>query len=151
MKLATLNADGRLLDFGVSFDFDPANGMRAIGRADNPKYVGAFFEKIKSGDVTLSDVPDNYALPGPAPAKQFISLSSSQFIAMLVSVLGMARVDQLIAKSKSVETLIVMASKIDRLSGNTPKAIQYLMTGANALTQVELDAIDTAWGAMTNA
>ena len=76
---------------------------------------------------------------------EFRTLSGSEFIALLAGVLGFARVDQLLAKSKTIETLLVKASYVDRLTGNTPAAISFLSQGANALTTQELSAIDMAW------
>jgi len=76
---------------------------------------------------------------------QFKTLTGSAFIALMGSVLGFARMDELLAKSKTVETLLVKAVTVDRLTGNTPSAIAFLQTGANALTNEELAAIDAAW------
>jgi hypothetical protein len=76
---------------------------------------------------------------------QFRTLSGSEFIALLAAVLGFARVDQLLAKSKAIEALLVKAVAVDRLSGNTPAAIAFLKTGDNALTDQELADIDAAW------
>lgn len=84
------------------------------------------------------DVPD---LPRP----QFKTLSGSEFIALMGSALGFARMDQLLAKSKTIETLLVKAVTVERLTGNTPSAIAFLKTGDNALTDEELAAIDAAW------
>lgn len=90
------------------------------------------------GRVTETDIPD--------PIKpEFKTLTASEFIAMLSSVLGIARVDQLLAKSKTIETLLLKAEKVDRLKGNTPAAIAFLKTGGSALTDQELDDIDIAW------
>lgn len=79
---------------------------------------------------------------------EFCTLTASEFISMAGGAIGFARLDQLLAKSKAVEALLLKAEKIDRHSGNTPNAIEYLMTGQSALTQNELDAIDAAWRAL---
>lgn len=85
----------------------------------------------------------------PPPAKPlFKTLSGSEFIALLADTIGFARVDQLLAKSKTVEALLMKADRVDRLKGNTPAAIAYLKTGNDALTDNENTAIDTAWKAL---
>lgn len=86
--------------------------------------------------------------PSPqVPKPEFRTLTGSEFVAVCVAALGWDRVDQLLGKSKAVETLILKAERIDRHKGNTPSAIAKLKTGANALTDPELAAIETAWRA----
>jgi hypothetical protein len=87
------------------------------------------------------------AASGDIAKPAFPTLLGSDFIALIGGVLGFARLDQLLAKSKTIEALLVKPEKVDRLIGNTPKAIAFLMTGTNALVQSELDAIDAAWRA----
>ena len=81
------------------------------------------------------------------PKPEFKTLTGSQFVALVAGVLGFDRTDQLLQKSDTVATLIQKAEKVDRMSGNTPAAIAYLQSGSDALTNDELDAIDTAWRA----
>lgn len=79
---------------------------------------------------------------------EFRTLTEDEFMAMAVSVLGVARLDQLLAKSKTSEALLLRAGKVDREAGNLPAALTALQSGDNALTSDELDAIDAAWRAM---
>lgn len=96
---------------------------------------GTVYERCYTPPVTNESLPE------------FKTLSGSQFIAICAAALGFDRVDQLLAKSLAVSALIQKAEKVDRYSGNTPAAIQYLMTGDNALTQEELELIEDEWRA----
>lgn len=64
-RLATRNKDSNPLDFGLAIVFDATHGMRAEGRADSKEYRGPWFDGVTAHDVTLSDVADDYAIPGP--------------------------------------------------------------------------------------
>ena len=90
------------------------------------------------GSTQVIDHPD-------PPKPEFPTLTGSQFLGMCAQVLGVERVDQLLEKSPTVTALIQRANTVDRNSGNTPLALAYLQTGANALTSQELAAIETAW------
>lgn len=80
------------------------------------------------------------------PVKEFKTLNVSQFLGLLVQVLGFARVDQLVKKNKVIEALLLKADKVDRMSGNTPVAIACLKTSnPDPLTDAELTLIDNAW------
>lgn len=122
-----------------------------------------FLEKMFPGKTGWVVVPDD-AVPGtlangdgtyttpvppPPPRPEFKTLTGSELIALLASVLTFARVDQLLGKSKTIETLLLKAEKVDRLTGNTPTAIAYLKNGSNPLTDAELALIDAAWKALS--
>lgn len=79
----------------------------------------------------------------------FKTLTGSQFLSVAASAVGFSRVDQLMEKSPTVAALIQQAKTVDRYSGNTPAAIAYLKTGANAMTDSELEAIENAWKAIS--
>lgn len=64
MSQKLVSLDGRPLDFGLNVVFDE-DGVHVEGRADSPQYRGASFEKLT--DFEITDVEDDYALPGPPP------------------------------------------------------------------------------------
>lgn len=78
-KLATRNADSVPLDFGLNIVFD-ADGMHAAGRADSPNYRGATFEHLTAADVTLTDVADDYEIPGPVVTPTGRDLNKAEFL-----------------------------------------------------------------------
>lgn len=83
--------------------------------------------------------------PKPPVKPDFRTLTGSDFIALVSGVVGLTRLDQLLAKSVTVHALLLKAEKIDRLSGNTPAALAFLKTGTDKLTDQELADIDAAW------
>lgn len=79
------------------------------------------------------------------PKPEFRTLYGDEFMGMCVAILGIDRLDQLLSKSKTIENLLLRATKVDRNAGKLPTALQKLMQGVNALTQAELDQLDAAW------
>lgn len=135
--------DGRLVDvWRVPEDFATLDDL-------NKCLPGGGFVEVPSGaqNGAADNGDGSYTNPEQASVSkpEFKTLSGSDFIALLSKVLGIARVDQLLAKSKTIETLLVKAVTVERLTGNTPTAIAFLKTGENALTTEELAQIDAAW------
>lgn len=87
--------------------------------------------------------------PAPPSPPEFKTLTSSQYLALLVGTLGFARADSLLKANGIIEALILKAERIDRDKGNTPAAIAYLKTVfPSPLTDVELGQIEDAWRAL---
>lgn len=134
--------DGLTLEDALASSFHPDFVAREIsaGRPWVSVPQGTLHGAMDNGDGTFTNPPQNQ-LP------EFPTLTGSQFITLVGKALGFSRLDQLLAKSKSVEALLMKAVFVDRNTGNTPAAIAYLQTGDSALTDDELGLIDTAWRA----
>ena len=103
------------------------------------------FQTIPDGIVSGATVVGGVFTNPPAPTPVFKVLTGTEFLNLCAAVFGFARLDQLLAKSKSVETLILKAPTIGRDYESTLAVIDFLKTGANALTNQELAALDAAW------
>ncbi len=142
-KLATANNGTYPLDFG-SITFDGPKSCMVVHRGT---YRNEWTD-FKAGDVTLSDVADDYEIPVNAVAKpisSFTPLTPGQFVGLVAAALGPTRSDQLFGKSLTVQKQIDTATIILRDSAATLGAIAYLKTGINALTDAELTAVDALW------
>ena len=78
-KLITRKSDNLPLDWGNSVEYG-AQGVRAVGRFDNPARLGPWTEGLTAKDVTITDVANDYGSAVNPPAPVYKQLSTGEFL-----------------------------------------------------------------------